>query len=113
MNHQVNNILTSRDKLHAIEEQTADSHIVAVLLCSLPHAYDSLITALESRCERDLTVAFVKNKFIDEFSHHFENRNVSLNSRDAAYKAVNKSNKKRKSAVIISAKILLDTSVTI
>lgn len=42
MNSHINNILTLRNKLSAIGEDIAKSHIVALLLCSIPHSYDAL-----------------------------------------------------------------------
>lgn len=54
------------DKLSALDEVLGDKLVVAMLLCSLPDSYSSMITALESRSEDDLTLTLVKGKLIDE-----------------------------------------------
>lgn len=74
-------------------EEIAESHIVALLLGSLPHSYDPLVIALEARPEDDLTLEFIKKKLTDEFRYRCENRGTSSNTRDAANKAVNRSTK--------------------
>lgn len=66
------------------------------MLCSLPQSYSTLITTLEARDKSDLTLKFVKNKLINEFTHRSENRNASSSSKDAAYKVTNKSNETKK-----------------
>lgn len=96
MNHHINNILTLKDKLYAIGEEIADSHIVALLLCSLPHSYDPLFTVLEARSESDLTLEFVKSKLTDEFRHRCENKNTNSNTRETRYEVINKNNKAKK-----------------
>lgn len=93
MNSHINNILTLKDKLFAMGEEIAESHIVALLLCSLPHSYDPLVTALEARPEDDLTLEFINKKLTDEFRYRYENRGTSSNTRGAANKAVNRSTK--------------------
>src|SRR5580765_7892186 len=40
--------------------------IIALLLCSLPESYNTLITALETRSENELTIELVKGKLLDE-----------------------------------------------
>lgn len=47
-------LLELKYKLSAIGENTTDSHISALLLCSLPSSYDTLITALEARTKLSL-----------------------------------------------------------
>lgn len=96
MNHHINNIFNLKDKLYATGKEIADSHVVALLLCSLPHSYDPSITALEARSESELTLEFVKNKLTDKFSHRCENKNTTSNTREAAYEVINKSNKTKK-----------------
>lgn len=77
----INNKLSLRDKLVDIGEDIIDSHIYAPQLCSLSHSYDHLVITLEARNEKDLTIEFVKNKFMDEHKHRCENREASSNSR--------------------------------
>lgn len=45
-----------------------------MLLSSLPESYNSLITALESRPEDDLTLEYVKGKLLDEWKRRVENQ---------------------------------------
>lgn len=54
------------DKLTALGDEIKDHLIVAILLSSLPDSYSTLITALESRPEEELTLNMVKGKLIDE-----------------------------------------------
>jgi transposase InsO family protein len=55
------------DKLTALGEELKDHLLVAMLLSSLPETYSTLITALESRPDTELTLGFVKGKLIDEY----------------------------------------------
>lgn len=55
------------DKLTALGEEIKDHFFVAILLSSLPETYGTLITALESRPEAELTLDFVKGKLLDEY----------------------------------------------
>lgn len=105
MHAHINTILTLKDKLFAIGGEIKDSHIVALLLCSLPRSYDTLITALEARPENDLSLEFVKNKLTYEHSHRCENRNVSSNSREATYKVIKK--KKHKAIARIAKETIM------
>lgn len=43
------------------------NEVVAMLFSSLLESYGSLVTALESRPEEDLTLEFVKGKLLDEW----------------------------------------------
>lgn len=49
------------------EKELSQSWNVAMLLNSLPKQYDTLITALEAREEKDLTYAFVQQKVLAEY----------------------------------------------
>ena len=55
------------DNLTALGEELKDHLVVAMLLSSLPESYGILITALESRPEKELTLSLMKGKLIDEF----------------------------------------------
>ncbi|UYV68918.1 hypothetical protein LAZ67_6001665 [Cordylochernes scorpioides] len=59
-------------KLRTIGETLKDSHITAILLCSLPKSYSNLITMLESRPDDELTLEFTKNKLLDEHTRRVE-----------------------------------------
>lgn len=67
-------------KLRDLGEQSlSDNWSVAMLLSSLPKSYDTLITALETRTETDLTFAVVQQKVIAEYERrqHAEATGVS------------------------------------
>lgn len=92
----IKTILTLKDKLFAIGEEIKYSHNVTLLLCSLSQSYDTLVISLEDRPENDILLEFVKNKLTDEHHHRCENRNVSSNLREAAYKVINRNNKPKR-----------------
>jgi hypothetical protein len=55
------------DQLSSLGETLAEHLSVALFLSSLPDSYGTLITALETRPEEDLTIELVKNKLLEEF----------------------------------------------
>lgn len=48
--------------MSAIREKNGDSHFSALLLCSLPPIYNTLIIVLEARPKTELTLEFIENK---------------------------------------------------
>lgn len=64
MSDHLNEITCLANRLIAMGEELKDHWIVAMVLSSLPESYGSLITALESRPEADLTLEFVKGKLV-------------------------------------------------
>ncbi|KAF2880266.1 hypothetical protein ILUMI_25914 [Ignelater luminosus] len=50
------------------EEKLSKKWTVAMILSSLPRSYDTLITALETRPEADITLSLVKSKLINEYN---------------------------------------------
>lgn len=66
MEEHVSTILDKFNKYAAVGEPLTDSLQIAIMLGSLPSSYDTLVTALESRSEKELTLALVKGKLIDE-----------------------------------------------
>ncbi|XP_071037145.1 copia protein [Parasteatoda tepidariorum] len=56
----ITKILEIVNKLKAIDEKISDSHLSAILLCSVPQSYDTLITALEARPEAELNSEFIR-----------------------------------------------------
>lgn len=54
------------------EKKLCESWNVAMLLSSLPKQYDTLITALEARQEKDLTYAFVQGKILAEYERRIK-----------------------------------------
>lgn len=63
----INLMMELVDKLSAMGEVLNNQLIVAMLLSSLPDSYGTLITALESRDEKELTMELVKAKLLDEY----------------------------------------------
>lgn len=55
------------EKLGALGDRISDDWVVAMLLSSLPKSYDTLITALETRPEGDLTLSLVQSKLLEEY----------------------------------------------
>lgn len=55
------------DQLSSLGEPLAEHLSVALFLSSLPDSYGTLITALETRPEDDLTIELVKSKLIEEY----------------------------------------------
>src|SRR6218665_3849149 len=55
------------DQLASLGEPLAEHLSVALFLSSLPDSYGTLITALETRPEEDLTTEIVKGKLLEEF----------------------------------------------
>lgn len=61
MEEHINDMMDSFEKL-------SENWIVAMLLSSLPRSYDTLITALETRPEGDLSQSLVQSKLLEEHS---------------------------------------------
>ena len=55
------------NQLTALGTKLEDNLLAAMLLESLPKSYETLVTALESRPEKDITSQFIKSKFINEY----------------------------------------------
>jgi len=66
MESHLNEMLNLVDQLAALGETLKDKMIIALLLYSLPEFYNTLITALETRSEDELTIELVKGKLLDE-----------------------------------------------
>ncbi|GFS95595.1 retrovirus-related Pol polyprotein from transposon TNT 1-94 [Nephila pilipes] len=80
MNERISQMLELIDKLKAVGEEIKANHIAILLLVSVPKSYDTLITALETRLENELTPEFIKNKLTDEYNRRMEqetNRNLA------------------------------------
>lgn len=72
MREHINQMMTLVDQLRGIGEELSDSHKAALLLCSLPESYSSLVTAIEARPESEVSLILVKNKLIDEYKRRKE-----------------------------------------
>jgi len=73
MEEHIINMSIIKDKLEAIGENIKEELFIAMILGSLPDSYNSLINALESRPEEDLTLSLVKGKLIDEYRRRISN----------------------------------------
>lgn len=80
MEEHVNNMLDLVNQLEVLGEKLGDHLVVALLLCSLPDDYNTLITALESRDEKDLTLEMVKGKLVNEYKRNIESEANSFSS---------------------------------
>jgi transposase InsO family protein len=81
------------DQLTCLGETLVEQLTVALFLSSLPDSYSTLITALETRPEADLTVELVKNKLMEEFKRRNESSYSTSNQDQKAMKAIQSSNK--------------------
>ena len=61
------------DQMASLGETLAENLNVALFLSSLPDGYGTLITALETRPEEDLTQELVKNKLLEEYRRRIRN----------------------------------------
>ncbi len=61
------------------ETQLSDSWTVAMILSSLPASYSTLVTALETRPEEDLTLSLVQSKLIGEYQRRKASECISSN----------------------------------
>ena len=88
MEEHINFLLDLVGQLEALGEKLAEHLVVALLLCSLPDNYNPLITALESRDEKDLTLEMVKAKLINEYKRNngTEIYPITLNDKENAMK---------------------------
>lgn len=93
MNH-LDQMLGLFQKLRDLgEEALTDKWIMAMLLSSLPSSYDPLITALESKDEKDLSLNFVKSKLISEYQRKSDVQDISKMFEDTAMKVSHVGNK--------------------
>lgn len=76
----ITKIMEIVDKLAAIGEVIRDNHISALLLCSLPISYDTLITAFEASKEVELSPSFIQSKLIDEYNRRYDKAESSENT---------------------------------
>lgn len=88
MEDHVNNMLDLVNQLEVLGEKLADHLVVALLLCSLPDTYITLITTLESRDEKDLTLEMVKGKLINEYKRNTESEANSFVSSEPSESAM-------------------------
>jgi len=85
------------DQLSALGETLAEQLTVALFLSSLRDSYSTLITALETRPEEDLTIDLVKNKLTKEYKRRTEVVTVSAVSDSTEQKALKSTDAHKKS----------------
>jgi len=78
MEEHIQKLTVINDKLKAAGEDIKENLFIAMLLCSLPESYNSLINGLESRPETDLNISLVKSKLIDEYRTHNLAEHITL-----------------------------------
>lgn len=86
MQEHINSVLELAEKLRSIGEVIQDDNLIAILLCSLPNSYSTLITAIESKNESELSLKYVQNKLIDEYLRRVETKQISSKMESIALK---------------------------
>lgn len=79
----INEILNLVEELTALGQQLEDHLVSALILCSLPDSYSTLITALETRPAEDLTLGLVKNKLLEEYNGRKDSIEVQMSHETA------------------------------
>jgi transposase InsO family protein len=80
----VNQLKEIAEELEAIRSPVSEEDLVLVILGSLPEAYNSLITSLESRADENLDLDFIMTRLIHEECKLQEQSTTSGGSQDAA-----------------------------
>ena len=83
MQEHINYVLELSEKLNNIGESIKESHLGAILLCSLPANYEVLVTSLESKTEKELTLNYIKSKLIDEYERRISKQTSTSNHTQA------------------------------
>lgn len=79
------------NQLTALGQELPDDIVASLILSSLPESYNTLVTALESRPESDITSQFVKGKLIDEYKKRKGAKSFKdFQSEESAMKSVHK-----------------------
>lgn len=91
METHINHMLNFVDELAALGEMLKHKLIIAMLLSSLPDSYSTLVTALETRAENELTLQLDKGKLIDEDKRCKNVKYYEEKSEDKALKVCHKS----------------------
>lgn len=104
MEAHITNFSNTVNQLIALGTDLADDLLAAMLLGSLPESYDTLVTALESRPEKDITSQFIKSKLIDEYKRRKGQKDVRDNFpvSETAMKATFKDNSGQNGSVVKS-----------
>ena len=74
MQEHIKDVMQLSEKLTSIGEPIKETHLGAILLCSLPPSYDVLVTSLESKNEDELSFDYIQSKLIDEYLRRNENK---------------------------------------
>lgn len=96
MEEHITEFLMIVNKLSATGKKFDDFDLACTLLCSLPESYNTLVTSLEGRSEKEITLDLVKGKLIGE-SNNRSNKQVfvreNYEERETAMKVTDFSNK--------------------
>ena len=88
MEQHITDFLNNINQLAALGQHLTDELQAALLLQSLPDSYDTLVTTLEGRPDKDLTVDLVKGKLIDEYKKRLGSKYTKENyDNEAAMKS--------------------------
>ena len=85
MQTHINKVKQMAEELAAIDAEVEAKDVVMTLLCSLPDAYNGLITALETRPESDLTMDYVSARLLQEETRRNELGDSSRTDQEAAF----------------------------
>ncbi|KAK2577585.1 hypothetical protein KPH14_000902 [Odynerus spinipes] len=92
MERHINGMLNMVDELEARGESVKERMVIAIILGSLPDTYNTLVTALETRPEKDLTLELVKGKLIEEEQRRINLKQNTNGINDVALKVQHKAN---------------------
>lgn len=68
MSDYIKDVLELIERLRGVGEVIKDFHVAALLLGGLPDSYSTLVTALDTRPDDELTLEYVKGKLMDEYA---------------------------------------------
>ncbi|KAK2580008.1 hypothetical protein KPH14_010773 [Odynerus spinipes] len=92
MERHINGMLNMVDELEARGESIKERMVIALILGSLPDSYNTLVTALETRPEIDLTLELVKGKLLEEEQRRTNSRQNTKDVDDVALKVQHRTN---------------------
>lgn len=73
MEDHLNQMMNLFQRLSDLGAPANDDWKIGMIFTSLPSSYSTLVTALEARDERDLTLSLVQSKLLDEYMRQKEN----------------------------------------
>lgn len=85
METHIPNCSTQINQLSALGQYFLDNLTAALLLGSFSESYDTLVTALESRPETDITTQFIKSTLFDEYKRRQGIKDVRYGSQNSLF----------------------------